>query len=240
MDLRRPIKYIIGKDKITRTATLRVPIKDGSITVNSIKILPIIQIGRTNKESKRIVFDPVKVEHTDPIFCEFDNVTGAIAKLNSFAEMIYKELKNVIKLYLEIFELNEILIRNSKCKKLSSYDFEKDLTFGKSKNVFSCIFKTEKEFHTTFKLTKEQINYFTKLLDGYVIDRDCFTHGSLLFVYPDFKPILKAKPPNSEEYYIDLCRKTFDNNLANYNYIESMLRAMNEYLRKKKGNYYEI
>ena len=104
------------------------------------------------------------------------------------------------------------------------YKFEKDLTFGELRNVFSCIIKTDKEFEQFFELDSgEKRNKFSKAFDNYIVDRDCYTHGILSFLYPKFEPILKVKPPNSEEHYIGLSEKILRDNLLTYEFIDKIL-----------------
>lgn len=171
---------------------------------------------------------------TEDIYKKFNRLTYSIGKLNRLAELIYDKLKRTISLYLAVNDLEELKERNKKCKDLKKYDFNKDLTFGQLRNVFSCIIKTDKEFEQFSDLDNgEKRNDFSKLFDNYIVDRDSFTHGILSFLYPDFEPILKIKPPNSDEHYVGLSEKILRDNLLVYKKIDGVLSEINEVWQEK-------
>lgn len=143
-------------------------------------------------------------------------------------------MKRTIKLYLTNNDLTEIKKRNRKCKEIDKYNFEKDLTFGELRNVLSCILKTDKDFEKFSDLeTAEKRNSFSKLFDNYIVDRDCYTHGILTFLYPSFEPILKVKPPNSEEHYVGISVKILRDNLLMYEHIDKILSEINQVWQNK-------
>ena len=166
---------------------------------------------------------------TDDIYKKFNQLTYSIGKLNRLAELIYDKLKRTVSLYLAVNDLEKLTERNKKCKDLKKYNFEKDLTFGELRNVFSCVIKTDKEFEQFTELDSgEKRNKFSKLFDDYIVDRDCYTHGILSFLYPNFEPVLKVKPPNSDEHYVGLTEKVLRDNLLTYKHIDGILSKINQ------------
>jgi hypothetical protein len=127
--------------------------------------------------------------------------------------LIYDKLKQTVLLYLAVNDLEQLTDRNKKCKDLKKYNFEKDLTFGELRNIFSCIIKTDKEYEQFSELNNGgKRNRFRKLFDNYIVDRDCYTDGILSFLYPNFEPVLKVKPPNSDEHYFGMTEKILRDN----------------------------
>jgi len=234
MNLRRPIKFEIGNDKLSLQITQKRAKKDKKGSPIDIEVLSILIVRKKEEKGETIYFPEISKEESEKVFSKFEITSNKIGKLNRLAELTYIDIKKVIKLYLELFDLEKVLNRNAKCRSLSSYNFEKDLSFAESRNLLSCILKTDLDYQKSINLSKDQLKYFTKLFDGYIIDRDCYTHGELFFLHPHFDPLLRVTPPNSEEHYIEFSDKTYNDNMDTYNYIESFLRNFEGYLRKKK------
>lgn len=187
---------------------------------------------KENKGKPILTIDPKMFDQE--LYNRFNRLTYSIGKLNRLAELVYEKLKRTVSLYLAINKFEELSCRNKKCKNIENYDLTKDLTFGQLRNILSCIIKTDKEFEQFTGLdTAEKRNIFTKFFDDYIVDRDCYTHGILYFLYPNFEPILKVKPPNSEEHYVSISEKILRDNLLVYNYLDKILSNINQIWQEK-------
>lgn len=234
MNIERPFKIDLKKEdfkaeiSLPKTMYLDEQLADIYIAPTLIKLEP-----NDNGGKPVLPIDPKMF--TEDIYKKFNRLTYSIGKLNRLAELIYDKLKRTISLYLAINDLEELTERNKKCKDLKKYNFQKDLTFGELRNVFSCIIKTDKEFEQFTEIDSgEKRNKFSKIFDDYIVDRDCYTHGILSFLYPDFEPILKVKPPNSEEHYVGLSEKILRDNLLTYKMIDGILNDINQVWQEKR------
>jgi len=234
MNIERPFKIDLKKEDFRAEISLPKNLYAGEQLVD-IHIAPtIVKLESTNDGKKPVLPFDEKM-FTNEIYKKFNRLTYSIGKLNRLAELIYDKLKRTISLYLAVNELEELTERNKKCKDLKRYNFKKDLTFGELRNVFSCIIKTDSELEQFSELdTGEKRNKFSKLFDNYIVDRDCYTHGILSFLYPEFEPILKVKPPNSEEHYIGITEKILRDNLLTYKKIDEILSEINQVWQEKR------
>jgi hypothetical protein len=234
MNIERPFKIDLKKEDFKAEISLPKTIYDNEQLVD-IHIAPTMVKLEPNATGGKPILPIDQKMFTDDIYKKFNRLTYSIGKLNRLAELIYDKLKRTISLYLAVNELEELRERNKKCKDLQEYNFERDLTFGQLRNVFSCIIKTDKEFEQFSELENgEKRNNFSKLFDVYIIDRDCYTHGILSFLYPGFEPILKVKPPNSEEHYVGLTEKILRDNLLTYKKIDKLLSEINQVWQEKR------
>ncbi|WP_299679674.1 hypothetical protein [uncultured Dokdonia sp.] len=233
MNTERPFKIDLSKKDFKAEISLPKTLYAEEQLVD-IHIAPtIVKLESTNDGKKQVLPFDEKM-FTDDIYKKFNRLTYSIGKLNRLAELIYDKLKRTISLYLAVNELEELTERNKKCKDLKKYNLKKDLTFGELRNVFSCIIKTDSEFEQFSELDSgEKRNKFSKLFDNYIVDRDCYTHGILSFLYPEFEPILKVKPPNSEEHYVGLTEKILRDNLLTYQKIDGILSEVNQVWQDK-------
>lgn len=233
MNIERPFKIDLKKEDSKAEISLQIKKYSGEELVD-INIAPtMVKIEPKNIAGEPFIpFDAKMV--TENVYRKFNEITYSIGKLNRLAELVYDKLKNIIRLYLSVNDLNDITARNKKCQEIGKYRFEKDLTFGELRNIFSCIIKTDIEFEQFLELeTGEKRNNFSRLFDNYIMDRDCYTHGILTFLYPSFEPILKVKPPNSEEHYVGISVKILRDNLLVYEHIDKLLSEIIQVWQKK-------
>lgn len=230
LNSQRPKRFEISKNKLTCEVSSKRPKLDNNGAPLDIQVLSILIVVEKKEET---YFPFPTEEESEKFFSQFDTINSKIGKANRLSEKIYAETKKIIRLYFQINDLDKVVERNSKCRNLKKYNFKKDLTFMESRNVLSCILKTDIGFKESINLTTQQTNYYTKLFSNYIIDRDCFTHGELFFVYPNTKSILRVKPPAEEEHYIEIEKETFENNLFAYSNIDSLLNLLSQYLRKQ-------
>lgn len=234
MNIQRPFKIDLKKDDFKAEISLPKTKYLGD-QLADIYIAPTIVKLESKEVGAKALLTIDQKMFTDEIYNKFNHLTYSIGKLNRLAELIYDKLKRTISLYLAVTKMEDITARNKKCSEIEKYNFDKDLTFGELRNVFSCIIKTDKEFEQFLELDSgEKRNKFSKLFDDYIIDRDCYTHGILSFLYPDFEPILKVKPPNSEEHYVGLSEKILRDNLLTYKLIDKVLSEINQVWQDKK------
>ncbi|MCM4157829.1 hypothetical protein [Gramella sp. AN32] len=234
MKISRPFKIDLKKADLKAEIFLPKKLYDKDELVDIYIAPTLIKLDSNNDVEKPIL--PIDQKMLDKnIYEKFNRITYSIGKLNRLAELINDKLKRTIALYLANNKIEEILERNKKCKDLKKYNFQKDLTFGELRNVFSCIIKTDKEFEQFEELEDgEKRNDFSKLFDGYINDRDSYTHGILSFLYPDFDPILKIKPPNTEEHYVGISERILRDNLLTYDKIDQLLDKINLVWQQKR------
>jgi len=173
---------------------------------------------------------PIEYAKRSEIYEKFNDLTYSIGKIIRLSEMVHQSLKSLVESYLFKNNLEEVFERNSKCKNLKKYDFTKDLTFMQLKQTFSCILKTDKNFHQFEDLNDaKKREEFTQMLTNYIIDRDCYVHGTLYFFYPDYIPILKVKPPGKIEHYVSINENVLRDNLAAFLMIDKIFDSFLKY-----------
>lgn len=237
-EIKRPEALAIDEN------SLRVEISaPQKVTDNETKELVDILIAPTlilpderDKDQKFILpIDPNMF--TEEKYKKFNNFTYSIGKMVRLAELNLDTLFGVIGLYFQIHPVEEVLKRNKDCKNLEGYEIEKNfnkLTFGNLRNILSCIVKTDPELCNIAGLTdSESRSNFTAVYNGYIEDRDRFTHGILFFKYPAFEPILRIKTPTGESQYITYNKEIFTHNLMTYDYLTSILNEMRDFLQQK-------
>ena len=169
------------------------------------------------------------------IFEGFNGYTYSLGKLNRLAEINLDKLISFLQIYFSLEGSKDILEKNADCKKCKQYDIENipKLTFGNLRNILSCIVKTDTSLHHLESLnTQEKRDNFTKIYNGYIEDRDCFTHGIMFFLYPDFKPVLRVKLENKLQY-ITFEKEVFVSNLEVFNYLTEILNAIRVHVQSK-------
>jgi hypothetical protein len=150
-----------------------------------------------------------------------------ISKLSRLSETINNQLKSIYNFYLKENEITEIVGRNKKCKELSKSNLNGNLTFNELRNVLSCIIKTDLNFHQINELNNSnKRKIFTQKMHNYIYDRDCYTHGALSFLFPNFTPILEVKPPNQELHYIIINEKVIFDNMKTHKELRKALEKI--------------
>lgn len=171
----------------------------------------------------------------------FNNFTYSLGKMVRLAELNLDTLFDMIGLYIYLTPVEEILKRNTDCKKLEEYDIENKfntLTFGQLRNILSCIIKTDTDLHKISGLTTpEERKNFTRVYKNYIDDRDCYTHGILFFLYPLMEPILRVKTHKGDNIYVKYEKDVFTCNLLTHNYLTKIISDIREYLQTKINNY---
>lgn len=161
------------------------------------------------------------------VYEKFNNLTYSLGKMVRLAEYNADRLSKLIEQYFSIHPSDEVLNRNSDCRKCLQYGVEENfgkLTFGNLKSILSCIVKTDTSLHSVPELdTTEKRKEFTKIYHNYIEDRDRFTHGILFFLYPYLIPILRVKTAESEDQYITYSKEVFLSNLETFDYLDSVL-----------------
>jgi hypothetical protein len=138
-----------------------------------------------------------------------------IAKVIKFAEEINMILYDIVTLYKRFFTL-------LKYKELDELAKFKKRDFMFIKDLFFRIINKKNEHFSIKKTVK--LKEFKKMFKNFINDRNIFTHGNLMFEYPNFYPVLKYFD------FKDNCYKTKEINniilntyIENYTYIRSNL-----------------
>lgn len=223
MNINRPEEISLKADDFTAVILIEKEIyNNDNSQLLDVYIAPTI-VHLTSKNGEKPTL-PIDIGKRDELYTKFNKLTYSIGKLIRLSELINSLLKDSLKRYLSKNSINEIVERNSKCRELKKYDFNKDLSFMQMKQVLSCIIKTDKTLHSLEEFnTVEKRNKFTSDLDNYIYDRDCYVHGTLFFLYPNYTPILKVNPPNKVEHYVSLSEKILWDNVLSYKNIKSVL-----------------
>lgn len=220
--------------------------EDDENRVIDIHIAPFFHFSEEKDGVYDLPIDPRMVG--DHQFKRYNQLTYSIGKIIRLAEMNYDELGHFLKMYFNRNDFKEVRARlPKKCKQHLMFEEPKpefetqpelekkpkfeDLTFGKQRNIFSCILKMDTIFHTIPELnTPEKRNYATDLYNKYIIDRDCYTHGKIFFHGNDLEPVLRVKKPGQEESYVKISHQILWDNLKIYllltNYIKRVREAL--------------
>lgn len=173
---------------------------------------------------------------TDQRGQEFNQYTYGVGKINRLAEIHNDHLQSFIGDYFQKNKVEDFYKRNAKCEALRYLDIEKNitrLTFGNLMNIMRLISKTDEAFHQIEQLNDDvKRRRFRQTYDGYVLDRDRFTHGKLFFKYPEFVPVLRVKKPDGSSYYINYSKEIFAGNLETFIYLENVMAKMREVMNQ--------
>ena len=189
-----------------------------------INYAPVIAIIDTPER-----INPVPIERMidGVLYKRFDDLTFKIGKAVRFSEIINNDLNKCIKTYSEKFDLANLTNRNSKCRELKKYDFNKNLTFMQLKQVLSCILKTETSLHKIERLdSSEKRKKFTTHLTSFILNRDYLVHGNLHFLHPEFVPVLKIVENNNQKF-LKITNELLQNTLFVFNYLVQILGEIN-------------
>ena len=193
----RPLKLKLNIDEIVEF-TYSEPLKD-SLTNKLVdfKIMPTLIITKKNGTDKPTL--PIVAEmFSNERVQQFNYLTYFIGKLIRISELNCDNLRVYVKKYFKKVDFIEFCDRNKKCSECKNYNISKDfklLTFGQLRNILSCILKSDKCLKLEQFNSPELLKEFTVLYHNYIYDRDCYTHGKLFFLYPEYIPILKVNPP---------------------------------------------
>lgn len=210
--------------------------KKGNIIVD-IHIAPTLTMLTEKGEDGRFLY-PVYSENFSSIqFTRFNNLTYKIGKSVRLSELNNDALAGLIISYFHHNNFDEVQSRNKKCREALKFqkqpDFNK-LTFGQLRNIFSCILKTDEIFHQIPGLqTPEKRSEVTTVYNRYIIDRDCYTHGKLYFLLPDYNPVLRVQLTGEDDSYLTLNDQIFSDNFEIYLLLNSYIQAMLEALEQK-------
>jgi hypothetical protein len=227
----RPIQLSITEEDLRVEISMPKPIYfKGTKKLADIHISPTLVLT-TKKEGEEEHDLPIDIAmFSDDKFEKFNKLTYSIGKLIRLAELNLDRLHYFVTTYFYFNSLDDFFARNKKCKECSKYDTSNnftELSFGELRNFFSGILKTETKFRNIDELkTPKERNNLSKVYDNYIYDRDCYTHGKLFFLYPDFRPVLRVKPPNKKEHFVELTEDILYDNLAMYDFIEQNLTLM--------------
>ena len=227
----RPIQLDITEEDLKVEISMPKPIYfAGTKRLADIHISPTLVLTTKNEGDDKhdLPIDPAMF--TDDKFEKFNRLTYSIGKLIRLAELNLDRLHYFVGTYFHFNSLDDFFTRNKKCEECKKYDTSNNFTklsFGQLRNIFSCILKTETKFTNIDGLkTPEERSNLSKIYDNYIYDRDCYTHGKLFFLYPEFRPVLRVKPPNKEEHFVELTEDILYDNLAMYDFIEQNLTLM--------------
>ncbi|MFL0062748.1 hypothetical protein [Tenacibaculum maritimum] len=223
--------------EIFTSAQLTIPSKDFEENPEVMEMSVLIEIARIEDEDN---VNPYKILYevrnelnalnqnvVDNLINQYEFLSCRISKLSRLSETINKQLESIYNFYLKKNEIAEIVERNSKCKELKKYPLNGNLTFNQLRNILSCIVKTDKVFHQINELNNsEKRKNFTKKLHNYIYDRDCYTHGFLFFLFPNFTPILEVKPPNEKSHYIIISEKVIIDNMKLHKELRKILEKI--------------
>lgn len=208
---------------------------DEIVDIGAVNYLQILIEGDNGKVQMPIYEDMVKRIYTDEEWKKFNNYIYGLGKMNRLSEEIFDQLKKVIKGYLVNNKLEEILDKNSDCRKNKNY-LEKEfhrLTFNELKNILSCILKTDDDFNVIEGVkNKNEVKNFSKIFQDYILNRDYYTHGKLYILYPDEKPILKIQERENEKY-IEYKKEDFINNLKVFMYLKTILNDIYQIIQNR-------
>ena len=227
----RPIQLDITEEDLKIEISIPKPIYfAGTKRLADIHISPTLVLTSKNEGDDKHDLPIDTAMFTDDKFEKFNKLTYSIGKLIRLAELNFDRLHYFIGTYFHFNSLDDFFNRNKKCQECKSYDTSNNftkLTFGQLRNIFSGILKTETKFINIDGLkTPEERSNLSKVYDHYIYDRDCYTHGKLFFLYPDFRPVLRVKPPNKGEHFVELTEDILYDNLAMYDFIEQNLTVM--------------
>jgi len=236
MSYLRPIELDMTDRNITAEFVMSDPVFDHEkkklLDVNIAPSL-IFTIQEPGKSVPTLPIDPAMIDKDK--FELFNHFTYRIGKMIRLAELNLDKLQDFISLYFSVNDYETVCNINKKCRELLKHNPKnnfKDLTFGELRNVFSCILKTEERFSEVSELeTPEKRNNFSKLYADYIVDRDSYTHGKLFFLYPEFRAVLRIKPPGREEHYVEISEDIIMENISLYYIIGKKLDVLSQILK---------
>lgn len=237
-DIKRPEIISIDEDDLRFEISAPIDyLEKETNELADILIAPTLVISkRENSEEKFPVPIDTKM-FSDEIYKRFNGYTFSLGKMVRLAELNLDFLIDLISRYIHLTSVNELLERNSDCKKLKEYGIENNfnkLTFGNLRSILSCIIKTDPELHQIPGLTTPQERKnFTSVYKNYIDDRDRYTHGILFFLYPLMEPILRVKNHDGTRIYIKYEKVVFSHNLMTHNYLTNILSDIRDYLQTK-------
>ena len=237
-DIKRPTIIEVSEDGLrVEISAPRNIYNDKTKELVDILIAPTLVLS-DKKDGEEKFSLPVDTKmFNEETYKRFNNFTYSLGKMVRLAELNLDTLFGMIRLYINLTPIDEILKRNADCKKLKEYDIENNfnkLTFGNLRNILSCIIKTDTDLHNIAGLTTpEERKNFTSVYKNYIDDRDCYTHGILFFLYPSMEPILRVKTHKGENIYVKYEKELFTHNLLTYKYLTKIISDIREYLQTK-------
>lgn len=194
-----------------------------------INIAPTLNYTNQNEKNQYILtIDPEA--HSEKQYHKFNQLTFSLGKMARLAELNCDNLRHFVKTYLSKNDFLELIKRNSACKNLKYTEKPNidHLTFENLRNIFSCILKSDKNFHTIDELkTGAERNTFTKMYNDYITDRNFYTHGILFLKYPDFEPVLRVVMEGEDnQIYLTISNEIIYDNLEMFAIIRNNLEKI--------------
>ena len=237
-DIKRPMLIELSEDGLRVEISAPRDIYNGE-TKELVDILIAPTLVLSNKKDADEKFSlPIDTKMVnEDTYKRFNNFTYSLGKMVRLAELNLDTLIRMVKLYIHLTPVEEILKRNSDCQKLKDYNIDNNfnkLTFGNLRNILSCIIKTDNELYNIPGLmTPEDRKNFTSVYKNYIDDRDCYTHGILFFLYPSMEPTLRVKTHKGDNIYVKYEKEVFTHNLLTYNYLTKIITDIEQYLQTK-------
>jgi len=205
----------------------------GFVDIASVNYLQILSENENGKINF-IIYEEIYTKENED-WKEFNRLIYSLGKMNRLSEQIFDKIKEVVKCYCHYTPLEQLLSKNSDCRKNKDYikqDFHK-FTFANFKNILSCILKTDNSFYEIEGLkSKEDRKNFSKIFSEYITRRDYYTHGILYLFLPQKEPILKVQEEGKEKY-IKYLKVDFEVNLKMFLFLNSILYNMGEIIQNK-------
>lgn len=178
-----------------------------------------MHLNERNLEGKLILpIDGNKLlgEETIKMLIEIKTIVG---KCSQIGEILNNKLKSSNdKLQ------NETILANIFKKYEERYH---KLDFMGHRNLFSDIIKSKKVEKINTFAENYNIKTVTKAFNDFILDRNKYTHGELMYWYPNRKTLLEYKNVNGETEYGEVNQNILNSYLKCYNDLNSFLDKIN-------------
>lgn len=232
-EIMRPQKIDVNDEQLNVEFFCPRPIYNDKDELIDILIISVLIVSDKNEETGKYNL-PIDVRNLDEArYKEYNGYTYGLGKLIRLSEIINDKLQSVIDLYLVDNDIDAIINRNSDCKKRTSLkDIElTEFTFENLRGLLSCIIKTDTEIQKIDLLnSNDKRKKLSKILHGYIEDRDKYVHGKLFFLYPNYTPVLRVKN-KTEQYYIKYEKGVFTSSLQTFQYLFNVLSVLQQELQ---------
>lgn len=152
-----------------------------------------------------------------------NDIKGTLGQCSQLAEILFGRLKNTNNAFRQIEVLNEVFA-----------DYEEKyykLDFMGHRNLLSDIFKAKKLDWLNELLSEYDIKSVTKSFYSFILDRNKYTHGELMYWYPNKQTLLEYENEARQTEYGIVNSDILNSFLSCYKELDELLTKINNKLQ---------
>lgn len=152
-----------------------------------------------------------------------NSIKGTVGQCSQIAELLFGRLKVINGKFKQLAELADVF---------APYE-EKyhKLDFMGHRNLLSDIFKSKKLDWLNDILAEYDVKSVTKSFHNFIMDRNKYTHGELMFWYPDKLSLLEYENEARQQEYGIVNSEIINSYLSCYKTIDDLLSKIDAYLK---------